>query len=106
MRQRYWLSLVAILVLALLVSVFIIFDTAVSLDHARSQNARLAKKCELLARLAEPSVLVGYTESDVAHLLGPEIIVKAEGDGLMVEDLHFRMAAGKVTGIDADESCR
>jgi hypothetical protein len=105
MRQRYWLPIVLLLLSVCLAELFTIFDSAVSLDYSRARNVSLTENCRLLATLAEPR-LVGFTESAVVSLVGPDVIVKAEGSELWVDDLVFRTSGGKVTGVDLLESCR
>lgn len=106
MKQRYWILTVSLLLLALLGTLFVICDTAISLDYARMHSTSLKERCLLLARLAEPTTLVGQGEASVSEMLGPDILVKAEDGAISVENLYFKTKDGKITGIDAVESCR
>ena len=104
MKQRYWVLLTSILLVTSLYGLFAAFDAAVGLEHARAKNRDMTGRCRLLAKLAEPG-FKELSESAVRSLVGPEVIVDVEDGDLWVDDLVFRLADGRISGIDLAQSC-
>lgn len=86
------------------VLLYMVMDSAISLDHSRSQNQYLRHKCELLAKLASDG-LRGRSIDSVKHAGGTDVIAKAEGNELWLDDIAIKIVGGKVADIDVAETC-
>ncbi len=83
---------------------FLLFDSAISLTYSRAQNESLEERCLLLAKLVGPR-MAGLSAREISDQVGPEVLVKLEGDQLWVEHLVFRVKNDRVVGIDLKETC-
>lgn len=90
--------------LFLITLVYMLFNAAVSLDHSRSQNESLKKKCRQLSVLASEG-LHGKSVKDVLAKAGAAAIVKQDGDQLWIDDVVLRIEDNKVVEVVISETC-
>lgn len=84
---------------------YMLTDSAISLDHSRSQNEFLRQKCVLLAELADDGVR-GKSVAAVKSMAGANVITKREDGTLWLDNVALRVDHDQVTGVDVTESCR
>lgn len=84
---------------------YMLIDSAISLDHSRSQNDLLRQKCELFARLADDG-LRGQSIDSVKSLAGATVIAKLEDEKLWLDNIALQVKHSRVVRVDVAESCR
>ena len=87
-----------------LVLLFMLFDGAVSLDHSRSQNQFLQRKCKQLSLLASEGIR-GKNIQDLVAKNSASMIVKVEGSQLRLNDIVLQTAEGTVKEVLIAETC-
>lgn len=103
--KAIWTSVAAAGVVVIGLLVYMVIDAAISLDHSRSENQFLRRKCELLVKLADNG-LRGHTSDAVIKGVGSNVIAKLEAPELRLDDVVLRVENGRITGVDVAETCR
>lgn len=98
------IAIASIVVLLLITLVYLLFNAAVSLDHSRSQNQSLKKKCRQLSAMASEG-LRGKNVKDILSKTDASAIVKQNGAQLWIDDVVLSIENGKVIGVSISETC-
>ena len=81
-----------------------LIDAAISLDHSRSQNQSLQKKCQQLSVLADEG-LRGRNVKELVASNESSAIVKRVETQLRINGVVLRIENEKVAGVVISETC-